>query len=452
MKVSIGRGAIVVDDPDKNLMDGLKMFVHRRGGGEYEELYTLSNDGNILVTLPGFASRVKRICQNAKVVDERMPMPYPDLDAAIVGNDAWKDMIARAVCACGGVVSVPDVFGEDAMAAAILRAFPRGSLLVRGTPLSVIAAKDGAHARKLAGALSALLPEREIGFTATNRYTESEDVIVAPYDAMFDVQVQYAGVFIGTDLTSGNFTSRARCVSSIRSAARWGICATSTGGAIEVGLDVEGLFGPVVSHASYSDAVKAGIGTPISVVWIPCPKPNEYSGSAPLSVLSCSAMQNNAAFVMLLAEIMRSVNNETGCILCTEQTVLAERVKSLLPNVVEIGRNTPAKEKKAALCDIAGGTIRKAIVSSGCFPRYTSHGVMVVANCCGSEMSGWNIPWRHLTRPGEKTWIVDFRHDWDMHNCRPGRLALNDESRMRRYREMGFSQIAVEDVAQLPFL
>ena len=451
MKITLGRGSIVAEDPQPLLMDGLKRFVHRSGGGEYEDLFTLSNEGKILVTLPGFASRVKRLCKEARVVDGRMPMPEPDVGAAVLGNETWKDVIERAVCSFGGVVSVPDILGEEAMAASILRAFPRESLLERGTPLSVIAVKDGASARKVAGVLTELLPGREIGVTATSRYTDSEDIIIAPYDAMFDVQVQYAGVFIGTDLTGGHFTSRARNVSSIRSAARWGILSTSFGGDTEIGMDVEGLFGPVVASASYADSVNAGIGTPISVVWIPSPRPACYTGSAPIQVLSCSAMQNNADFIRLIADMVQSVDNETGCILCTENNVLAERVKSLLPSVVEISRKTPAKEKKAAICDIAGGTIRKAIVSSGCFPRYISHGVMVVANCCGVEMSGWNIPWRHLTRPGKKTWLVDFRHDWDRHNCRPGRLALNDESRMRRYREMGFSQMSVNDVSQLPF-
>ena len=76
---------------------------------------------------------------------------------------------------------------------------------------------------------------------------------------------------------------------------------------------------------------------------------------------------------------------------------------------------------------------------------------MVVANCTGRDMTGWSIPWRHLTKPGEKTYLVDFRHDWDRHNGRPGRLALNDAARMRRYMDMGFTQMSVSNAAQLPF-
>lgn len=447
MKARLGRGAIIVEAPSQRLMDGLRRFVHKSTGGEYENLYTLYGDGKILAAPPGLASRVKSLCDS--IVDERLPMPHPEVSS--LGCGCWDDVLRKAVFACGGIVSVPDILGVSGMAAGILKAFSREPLMERGTPLSVVATKDSTSARMIAHELSERLPGREVGFTATNRYTDSEDIIVAPYDALYDVQVQYAGVFIGDDPLGGNLTSRAKAVSAIRSAARWGILSTSFGGDVDIGIEAECLFGPLVASASYADAVKAGMGVPISVVWIPGPRPPGYLGSAPEKVLAEAAMQRNDSFVKLLADIMRHVDNDMGCILCVEDLVLAERLRSLLPDVVNLNRTLPKKETAAMLGDIAGGTIRKAIVSSGCFPKRTSHGVMIVANCGGGCMSGWNIPWRHLTRPGEKTWLVDFRHDWDRHNGRPGRLALNDEARMRRYREMGFSQMTVESAAQLPF-
>lgn len=240
-------------------------------------------------------------------------------------------------------------------------------------------------------------------------------------------------------------------MSAIRSAARWGILETAFGGDVEIGMDVEGLFGPLVASVSYEDAVRAGIGTPVTVVWVPCPRPKVPLGSASLDVLAEMAMSRNDAFVTLLADLARHVTNDMGLLVCTDQKDLAERVSALLPGVVWIRKDTPVKEKRAILDDIAGGTVRKAIVSSGCFPSHMSHGVMAVATCGCGEMSGWSFNWRHLKKPGEKAWLVDFRHDWDRHNGRPGRLALNDEARMRRYREMGFAQMTVESAAQLPF-
>ena len=453
MTVHLGRGAIIVDCPSQELKDGLRRFVHRSTGGEYENLYTLStlsNGSSVLVTLPGYANRVKGLCSKAKIVDERIKMPAPSIDESLVGMEPWHDSIVKAICACGGVISVPDIIGFSNTAASIIRAFPRNKLLERGTALSVVAVDLAGYAREVADALEKMLPEREVGLLAGGRCSDSEDVIVSAYDAMKDVQIQYAGVFIG-EVPSSNVSKRAMQISSVRSAARWGISSTSFGGIVDIGMDVEGLFGPLVSYVSYNDVVASGIGVPITVVWIPSPKPRCYSGSAPISVLSDMAMRSNKEFINLVSEIINHVSNDVGCIACTDDNVTADRISAILPNVVKISGLSPAKERKAVLDDIAGGTIRKAIVSSGCFPRSISHGVMVVANCEGEYIDGWNIPWRHLTRPGEKTYLVDFRHDWDSHNGRPGRLSLNDEARMRKYREMGFSQMSVSNAAQLPF-
>ena len=48
----LGRGAVIVENPQQCLKDGLRRFVHRRGGGDYEDLYSLSKDGKILVAPP----------------------------------------------------------------------------------------------------------------------------------------------------------------------------------------------------------------------------------------------------------------------------------------------------------------------------------------------------------------------------------------------------------------
>ena len=447
--VHIGRGAIIVENPCKDVRDGLRRFVHKCTGGEYENLYTLSNGGRVLATLPGYANRVKRLCRDAKIIDERLKMPAPMVEAALVGMEPWENAIKKSVCACGGVISVPDIIGFAKTAAAILRAFPRDALMDRGTALSVVAVSAPGFARAVANELERMLPEREVGLLTGSKCSESEDIIVSTYDSMIDVQVQYAGVLVG-EVPTHHFSKKAGRLSAIRSAARFGIASSSFGGDVEFDMVVEGMFGPLVSSISYDEVVKAGIGTPITVVWVPSPKPKEYIGSAPFSVLSDTAMQRNKEFVTLIADIMKYVPNDIGCIVCTDDKIMAERVKTLVPSAVEVVAS-PQKERCAILGDIAGGTIRKAIASTGCFPHEISHGVMVVANCTGWDMTGWSIPWRHLTKPGEKTYLVDFRHDWDRHNGRPGRLALNDAARMRRYMDMGFSQISVSNAAQLPF-
>lgn len=451
--VHVGRGSIVVERPPKELLVELRRF-HRMedGSGLYEELYSLSMSGDTLVTMPGFADRVKRICGRMKVLDERVPMPDPDIDAALNGIDtAWHEVVRKAIASEGGVVAVPEILGFEQIAAAILRAYKRDELVERGTPLSMIAARDREAARRITLALRALLPERDIGMASSGSYTDSDDVIVVPYGVMDDVPCHLAGVFIGDDIPGMDFVGRAEAISSIRNAGRWGVYVTSAGGCPGIDMAVEGLFGPVSVQATYADAVNAGIGVPITVCWLECPRPKCSLGSAPFNVLEATAMQRNAAFVETVSRIVEGVSPDVGCLVCTDPPAMM-RLVSKIPGVVEVSRNITAKERRLRLDEIASGTIRKAVVSYGAFPLETDHGVMVVATCGGGDVAGWRIPWRRLSRQGERTYLVDFSHPWDYHNGRPGRLARNDDARVRRYREMGFSQIVVEDAGHLPFL
>lgn len=454
MTVHLGRGSIVVEGATESLMDGLRMFRIVGREGFYEDLFVKpeSGDGKTIVTMPGFARRVRRLCEGddgSVVYDERPNMPAPDLDAATRGvSCVWSDLVVDAIGAGGGIVSVPDIFGKARLAASIIRAFPRESLVERGTPLVFVAAPGGWQ-KRLARELRAMLPEREVDSLSAYG-TDSEDVVVVPYGADLDFQYVYGGLFIGTDLQDVSMKSVAEKVSSLRNAARWGIWSTSYGGSPDVGLDAEGLFGPLCASASYADAVRAGIGVPITVVWVPCPRPAGSLGSAPLDVLERSATMNDA-FASLVADIVRRVPSEVGCIFCTERAELARRVSALMPGVAEAGPDLSVKRAKEIVGDVESGTIRKAILSRGAFVSGSDHGVMVLSNCSWRDVPGWSIPWRRKTRDGEKTYLVEFRHDWDKHNGRPGRLLKNDETRMRKYADMGFSQMSVESADQLPF-
>ena len=53
---------------------------------------------------------------------------------------------------------------------------------------------------------------------------------------------------------------------------------------------------------------------------------------------------------------------------------------------------------------------------------------------------------------GEPAYIVDFLHDWDIHNRRPGYLYRNDIARMTQYEQYGFAQYKFKRVEELPFL
>lgn len=452
--IHIGRGSIVVWHPHQELMSGLSRFRHGAdGSGEYEELYTLSKEHNALVTMPGFAKRVKRLCTYDTVKDERVPMPEPDVEKAILGVDeVWHGVVKKALSAGGGVVSIPEMFGAAGFASAIARAFHRDRLAERGTPLTVVAARDIDSARRIAYRMRELLPGRDVGIGDC----ESEDILVAPYWQVGDYPIQETGILIGEDVACEDpertLVKRARDVSMFRNAARWGVYETACGGSpAELDLAAEGLFGPISASATYHDAVKAKVGAPVTVCWLKAPKPNAQWGSAPFKTLSSLAM--GKAFVGVASEIAWRTPADVGCIVCSDAKLQKDLAKAMdgIPGLVALNKKTSAKDLRVAFGNIAEGGAPKALATWDCFPPATSQKVMVAATCGGREFAGTVFPWKRL-ESAEKVYIVDFSHDWDVHNGRPGMLARNDEARKRRYAEIGFSQICVSDVDHLPFI
>ena len=452
--IHVGRGSVVVEYPSQELMSGLSRFRHDANGqGEYEELYTLSERHHSLVTMPGFASRIKRLCPDEGIKDERVPMPVPDIAKALEGvPEVWHGVVKDALAAGGGVVAIPEMFGMAGLASAIARAFPRDALAERGTPLTVVAARDRDTTRRIAFEMRRILPDRDVGIGDC----DSEDILVAQYGVCLeDYPMQSVGILIGDDVACEDpkvFVKRARHVSVFRNAARWGVYETACGGGPdELDLAAEGLFGPLSASATYDDAVRAGVASPVTVCWLEAPRPKVNWGSAPLKTLASIAMGKE--FAEVVADIVGRTSGDTGCIVCSDmqtQKALAGRVVRDGPCVV-INRRSAAKDVKIMFDDMAIGNIPRAMVTWDRFPPATSHGVMVSATCGGREVAGVRFPWRGSGKSG-KVYIVDFNHSWDVHNGRPGVLARNDAARRRRYSELGFSQLSVEDVEHLPFV
>ena len=145
-----------------------------------------------------------------------------------------------------------------------------------------------------------------------------------------------------------------------------------------------------------------------------------------------------------------SVRRSRKCHLTCDRAPTLKRLARIMPEEVFVYEGMSARQRKIAMDDIAGGSVRKAILS-GTFPDEANHRVMVLAEGGGADAVRW-FPSRRRSDGGGNTFIVDFAHKWDVHNGRHGRLLLNDEARARRYAEMGFSQICMEDASQLPFL
>lgn len=452
MVIHISRGSVVVENPTQALMESLRRFRRNDNGeGEYENLFTMSEDGRNLATMPGFANRAIRLSEGsrARICDERVPMPEADGRAAMEGlHGCWSNVVYWALKAGGGIVSIPDILGDANMVGAILRAHHREALMDRGTPLSVVAFRDRGSARRAMRTLTEMLPGRDVGLFVSGEYVDTDDVVVTTYAMLKDVPYCYVGVFIACDIASCELQEGVEGISALRNAARWGIYRTPLGGAVDVDIVAEGLLGPACASASYADAVASGFAAPVVVCWVRAPKIE--LGSLPRDVLLAAAVQDEG-FCRMASDIIRRTPGELGCICCADSRALGERLAGMSgDDVVFVHRRTPAKVREAVVRDVASGTIRRAVCSELDMPQ-SNHGVEVLATCRG-DVARLRVPGRPSRGPNDRSYIVAFCHDWDMHNGRPGYLARNDEARQRRFQELGFRQMFFESVDQLPFL
>lgn len=444
MRIVVKSGSVCVTHPSHELLRELAKFG---SDGEYHELYSYSKYHDTLVTMPGFAGRILDGYgdDGYAVEDRRVPLPVPDIRKAMrIVEPEWRGIFTEMIYARGGFVAVPRIIGFCEVAASILAAYGQDGLTDRGTPISVVAVEEDAAG--VCSELGRLLNGRDVSTSPSG-----DDIIVSRYSDLQNVPRNYTGILIADDALGCVDPSRAEGLSSFREAARWGVQVSLTGGIEGPPLEVEGMFGKASASITYEDAVTAGIGVPVTVCWLKSPKPYGPSMSASLRSMATISMQGNEKFVSMVSDIMKRVNPDVGCVLCTN-VGLAKKVSSV------VGKSAPTllvqpKKWNAVLSDIERGEIRKAIVTPECITDVpVPHGVMILSTCSGRDMNELRFPWRRPAVAGDKSYLVDFSHDWDLHNGRPGMLARNDKARSALYTELGFRQIYVQDIEHLPFL
>lgn len=458
-KIHIGRGSIVVEDPEDIILDELRWFRRDENGvGQYENIYTISeNNGHkTLVTMPGFADRLVKISNGEGVCDERMPMPKPDLVAAARGlHECWFDVVGKAVKNCGGIVAIPEILGCVNMAAAILRAFPMERLLERGTATSLVVAKNREEARAIAFALRKVMPERDVGLLTPGTHTDSDDIIVTSYGAMKDMSCWAVGVLIACNLEDCEIMPWVEELSAVRNAARWGIYTSASGGGFVSDVAIEGIFGNAIAQATYADATKSGCAEPIMVCWLPAPPPINGVGYGNFRLVEAQAIQNNPVFCQMVAEIMERTPSSMGCVCCTELKAVTAKIAAAIRNGVSfevLRKRIDPKLRRIARDNITSGNACRAIISYDAPLNMTPQSVMIVATCKGGDLVMKRLPWKVSSDDNGRAYIVDFKHQWDFHNGRPGFVAINDESRRNMYKEFGFRQMYLNNIDQLPFL
>lgn len=455
----------------------------------FREEKTVLKDGSCvsqLTTLPGFAYRVMQFFQDegweTSVFDLRTRIPPIQWEAAMQGLRPYQvEIVYKALMSGGGIVAASTGAGKTCMAAAIIRAFSRNDMANRGTPLFVMTCTDKDIARKNWQDLKGWLPDRSVGLIMSGVNQPSTDVQVITTDSLHRLDPNDIGLMIVDEVHTVATEARSAKILAASKAIKWGLSATPTGRFDGGDILTEGLVGPVVCQFSYEDGVRTGALVPITVYWVESPEPD--GGLQWFSALktrdACyrhgvvrSRVQNGLA-----VEILKRIPTEMQSLFIMQQTEQMNRIVGMYPGIRYIHAKTTdaelsdagqnnllgitASERKQIYDDFASGKIRQ-ILSTAVYKQGVNFPDLQVIVCPGgggSDIAAGQIPGRGSRKIDGKdhAYLIDFWHPWDIRLNTKGKavsgfILHDDEKRRAKYKELGFEQIRVKDISEIPFL
>ena len=469
--------------------------MRRIASGQYEELYTVKSwidpvtnqFRQQLVTLPGFAHRVKCALRDAgwkfTIKDERTPMPEPDFLKAMEGlRDYQVEPLYVALKSGGGIVSCPTGWGKGRLLKGIAAAYSRDTLALRGTPLTVIASPDKDITRKDYEEMVELLPGREVGLIMSGSMNRSDDVQVITLDSLHHINPEDVGVFICDEVHTAASDARAALINKMTKAAKWGVSATPTGRFDGKDLVSEGMFGPIVYTSTYKDAVKAGALVPIKVYWVKCPEPemgiDKYLKYKMRTGRYRHGVWRNKARNETIAKILRMTPDKQQTLVIMQYLEQMNRLAELVnertkmvhaetsadkiaKDGLQFMKAVSTAERREIYKKMVTGEISQ-IMSTYVYKQgvnFPNLSIVIQAGGGGSDIVAKQIPGRESRKTADKevSYLVDFWHPWDTQRTEKGRMVpgpvhADDKAREKAYTDLGFDQVWIDDVEQLPFV
>ena len=468
-------------------------YKKRSVTGEYRRLYTLnskiSETGILeeeLIASIGLTSRVYHVLSNlghgVNVFDFRTPLPVGDLSRTSVKLRPYQvEGVGELLNNMGGIMACPTGWGKSYIQAALIDCFSYDDLKLRGTPLSVIAAPEKDLVRQLYNNMVDILGEkRQVGMISSDGCVDSSDIIVSTLDSLQHIDPQEIGLLLLDEVHTAATASRIPKILAADKAVKWGFSATPSGRFDNADLSTEALVGPIVYEKTYEDGVKAGALVPIKVFWLKAPIPPIGVDAVHRYVKHVSIVRHglihNDNLNDLIIDILNRIpgNMQTLCMV-----QLLEHVDALLSlddNLQYVHGTTTAKKLKKTIHShispisakgrkeiynkFRDGEISK-LISTSIYQQgvnFPNLEVLINLGGGGSDIAAGQIPGRASRNIKGKnvSYIVDIWNDWDIKYVegrkRYGTLYKADRSRSRVYQKLGFEEVWVDTVDELPFI
>lgn len=472
--------------------------------GQMRELYSISGAINAaqqyiqtLVTMPGFLHRIKTILKEEgyeyEIIDERTPLPAPDFRKAFSGlRDYQCECTYTALRSGGGIIACPTGWGKTHIMGSLINAYSHAELCARNTPTIVVATPEQDITIKDYQDLVEILPDRDIGLVMGGKKRFSDDVQVVTLQSLHLLDLESVGVVIVDEVHTAASEKRSELIMQARKALKFGVSATPDGRFDGRDLVTEGIFGPVVYHRTYLQGITDGALVPIKVLWVKAPAPERvrsHAGTVPMGLEKFmvyktrtgkyrNGVDRNDTRNALIGDLLNRMPAERQ-VLCILQhldhmdklvyhcptvcnvhgeTAQANLVQHNYTNLVAVS----TAERRDTYNKMRDGEIRK-IISTYVYKQgvnFPELSVVVNAGGGGSDIVAKQIPGRESRSIDGKSesYLIDFWHDWDMvrdpktNRMKAGAIHRDDQSREKAYTELGFEQVWLDSVDEIPFI
>lgn len=431
-----------------------------------------SNPGT-LCFMAGLWPRVKSMLDKQglsyEIEDCRDPAKKPPIDIeAIQGielrenQDVAIALLATADC---GIINTPTGFGKSFIISVLCKAFPTLNIVVTTSSASVVATNYEY--------LNKIIPGQVGSLTGKGDTTKGKRVIVTTLKSLAKIPAEHVDLLLCDECHDVGATQAAEVISGFYFARKFGFSASpvrTDGSAIVM----ESLFGPTILNMSYTEAVDAGMVTPMKYVMLPC-------GWCPSILKSGKDMMDvtlkrysywvNSARNKAIRDFMYQLKNSSDAqVLIMVQTLdHALQLKALMPwlvvayygsaDMAELRRKYPKTKYPQLDLDkvkmnqrqlditrraFAKGTLRW-VVSTYVFRQGVSFShlrVLIRADGATSAIAGIQIPGRlsRLDEGKDCAYLVDFNDTFTPWAAR------RSETRAKLYQEQGWKEITREEL------
>jgi len=426
--------------------------------------------GEQLVTFPGLANKIMAKLRSTqtpfKVLDQRTPRPPYDLKKAFSRlRDYQHHCVHDALWAGGGIISCPTGWGKTHVMGALIRAHDRDDMALRNTPMTVVITPGVDLAKKNYRDLAEdILPDRDVGLICTGAKRYSDDVQVVTPDSLHKVNLKECGLLIYDEVHTLT-EKRAERVMEATHAMRYGVSATPSGRFDGADLMTEGVFGPVVYHRTYQEAIEDEAVVPIRVYWVEVPPPDGWLSCRSKDATYRNGVWRYAPMHQTVSDIWNKIPDDMQTLGIVDKIEHMNRLAPFLDGTTMVHAETSAaaltkkrfanisavskKEREAVYKKMESGALKRT-VSSGIyrtgvnFPKLT---VLVNLAGMGSEIIAGQLPGRasRNIEGKECAFLIDFWRPWDIVvkedlTSKPSFIFRDDMKREQMYAALGFEQ------------